>query len=270
MATYAVGDLQGCLQPLLCLLREVSFDPDKDRLWLTGDLINRGPESLQTLRFVRDLGSAAVTVLGNHDLHLLAVARGHRPPSRSDTLEVILNAKDRDDLLEWLRQQPLLHHDKTLGYTLVHAGIPPIWSLKKAIKRADEVAEILRSDQLDNFLGNMYGNSPNKWKSSLKGPERWRVITNYFTRMRFCTSEGELELLTKAGPKQAPRGYAPWFAHKKRLTRDERIVFGHWASLEGHSDTPNIFALDSGCVWGRHMTLMRLEDQQYFTCNCKP
>jgi bis(5'-nucleosyl)-tetraphosphatase (symmetrical) len=265
MATYAVGDIQGCLKPLQALLSHVKFNPKKDTLWVAGDMINRGPESLKTLRFLYHLRSSVKAVLGNHDLHLLAVAAGHRDSSRSDTLYSILNAPDRDILLEWLRQQPLLHHDPELNYTMVHAGIPPQWSLKKAIKYAKEVEEVLQSKDIQKFLSSMYGNEPDRWDKTLKGKERWRLITNYFTRMRFCTPSGKLELNTKAGIDTAPPGYLPWYAHENRKTNKNKIIFGHWAALEGKADHKNVFAIDTGCVWGGELTMMRLEDEKLFS-----
>ncbi|MFT7387132.1 MAG: bis(5'-nucleosyl)-tetraphosphatase (symmetrical) [Candidatus Endobugula sp.] len=265
MTVYAVGDLQGCLQPLKQLLKQVSFDSDNDTLWLTGDLINRGGECLETLRFVYAMRDSVVTVLGNHDLHLLAVAAGVRAQSSSDTLSEILNAPDREVLVNWLRHQPLLHHDPTLEFAMVHAGIPPQWSLKKAKERAREVETVLRGDLCDFFLMTMYGNTPECWKKGLKDADRWRVITNYFTRMRFCTAKGKLELETKAGIHHAPKGYAPWFEHLNRKTYDVRILFGHWAALEGQAYSENVFALDTGYVWGNKMTMIQLDNQQLFT-----
>lgn len=268
MATYAVGDLQGCLSPLKNLLALVQFDPARDTLWLVGDLINRGPESLATLRFVYRLRERVRCVLGNHDLHLLAVAEAGRTPGKGDTLEEILAAPDRDQLLGWLREQPLLHHDPALGFTMVHAGIPPQWDLAQAQACAREVEEVLRGPQRQAFLASMYGNTPDLWDATLEGIERWRLITNYFTRMRFCSSDGRLELKTKEGPGAPPAGYAPWFSYAQRATRDDRIIFGHWAALEGKANTPNVYALDTGCVWGGAMTMLRLEDQHIFRCQC--
>jgi bis(5'-nucleosyl)-tetraphosphatase (symmetrical) len=265
MTTYAVGDLQGCLKPLKKLLSKVNFNPKKDTLWLAGDLINRGTESLETLRFIYAMRDSVITVLGNHDLHLLAVAAGVRPASPSDTLEGILQAPDKDSLLEWLRQQPLLHHDSELQYTMVHAGIPPQWTLKKAKKKAKEVEAVLQSDLCELFLLTMYGNNPSGWEKGLDDPDRWRTITNYFTRMRFCTADGKLELSCSAGIHNTPKGYAPWFEHLGRKTNNERIIFGHWAALEGQTYTENVFALDTGYVWGNSMTMMRLEDQKRFS-----
>ncbi|MGZ0786423.1 symmetrical bis(5'-nucleosyl)-tetraphosphatase [Pseudomonas saponiphila] len=269
MATYAVGDLQGCLEPLQCLLAQVAFDPTRDRLWLVGDLVNRGPQSLETLRYLYSIRDSLVCVLGNHDLHLLAAWRNIERLKKSDTLREILEAPDREELLQWLRQQKLMHYDEARNVALVHAGIAPQWSLKKALKCAAEVEEALRDDNLfEPFLDGMYGNDPAKWDSDLKGVTRLRVITNYFTRMRFCTSEGKLDLKSKEGLDTAPAGYAPWFSHKERKTRDLKIIFGHWAALEGHSNQPGIFALDSGCVWGGSMTLLNVDSGVRLTCDC--
>ncbi|WP_047337962.1 symmetrical bis(5'-nucleosyl)-tetraphosphatase [Pseudomonas protegens] len=269
MATYAVGDLQGCLEPLQCLLEQVAFDPARDRLWLVGDLVNRGPQSLETLRYLYSIRHSLVCVLGNHDLHLLAAWRNVERLKKSDTLREILEAPDCEELLQWLRQQKLMHYDEARNIAMVHAGIAPQWSLKKAQKCAAEVEEALRDDNLlDPFLDGMYGNDPAKWDSDLKGVTRLRVITNYFTRMRFCTSDGKLDLKSKEGLDTAPPGYAPWFSHKERKTRDLKIIFGHWAALEGRCNEPGIFALDSGCVWGGAMTLLNVDSGTRLTCDC--
>jgi bis(5'-nucleosyl)-tetraphosphatase (symmetrical) len=260
-----VGDIQGCLQPLQALLAHINFQPKKDKLWVAGDMINRGPESLKTLRFLYHLRDSLHIVLGNHDLHLLAVAVGCREPSPSDTLNAILNAPDRDCLLEWIRKQPLVHHDSKLKYTMVHAGIPPQWSIKKALKYSREVEAALQSKAISSFLKNMYGNQPGSWSKDLKGTERLRLITNYFTRMRFCDSSGRLELSSKAGINSAPIGYLPWYSHYNRKTYDDKIIFGHWAALEGNADHHNVFAIDTGCVWGGELTMMRLEDEKLFS-----
>ncbi len=264
MATYAVGDIQGCLDELKALLEKVQFSSE-DQLWLTGDLVNRGPQSLQTLRFVRDLGDQARVVLGNHDLHLLAIAATGASTSRKDTLDEILAAPDRDELLDWLRHCPLLHHDRELKYTMVHAGIPPIWKLRDARACAREVEEVLQGEQIGEFFRHMYGNQPDCWNAGLQGWGRLRCITNYLTRMRFCTAEGRLEFSNKSAPDKAPDDFLPWFAHPERLTRKKRIVFGHWASLEGKAGTEHVYALDTGCVWGGTLTALRLEDQQRFS-----
>ncbi|SDS59451.1 Bis(5'nucleosyl)-tetraphosphatase, ApaH [Pseudomonas asplenii] len=269
MAVYAVGDLQGCLEPLKCLLERVAFDPASDRLWLVGDLVNRGPQSLETLRYLYRMRESLVCVLGNHDLHLLAAAQNVERLKKSDTLREILEAPDAPELLGWLRQQKLLHHDAERNVALVHAGIPPQWSLKKALKLAAEVESALRDDQhYASFLAGMYGNEPNKWDGDLEGITRLRVITNYFTRMRFCTAEGKLDLKGKEGADTAPAGYAPWFSFKERKTQGLKIIFGHWAALEGECNEPGIFALDTGCVWGGAMTLINIDTGERLNCKC--
>ena len=268
MATYAVGDLQGCLEPLKCLLKKVDFNEDRDQLWLAGDLVNRGPQSLETLEYVYQRRDNIVAVLGNHDLHLLACAYGHKLPGKGDTIDEILMAKNSERYYDWLRQCPLLYHDKKLKFTMVHAGIPPRWSLRKARKRAKELEAVIQGYEFDKFLSTMYGNQPSVWHRSLKGPERWRVITNYFTRMRFCDRTGKLELKAKSGASKPPKGYAPWFEHKNRKMKKDKIVFGHWAALEGQTFTDNVYALDTGCVWGGRLTALRLEDESYFYCDC--
>ena len=269
MTVYAVGDLQGCLQPLQCLLKEVAFDPAKDRLWLVGDLVNRGPQSLATLRFLYAMRDSLICVLGNHDLHLLAVAHNRERLKKADTLQEILDAPDRDELLNWLRQQPLLHYDAERDTLLVHAGIPPQWTLSKALKRAAEVQDALRDDtRLPLFLEGMYGNQPARWDKGLRGIERLRVITNYLTRMRFCSADGSLELKSKEGLDSAPAGFAPWFSYANRKTRKHKIIFGHWAALEGRCSQLNLFALDSGCVWGGAMTLLNLDSGAKHLCHC--
>lgn len=270
MAVYAVGDVQGCLNPLRCLLEQVSFDPTQDRLWLVGDLVNRGPQSLETLRFLYAMRDAVTAVLGNHDLHLLAVAHNVERLKKGDTLREILDAPNCAELLDWLRCQPLIHHDAERQLTMVHAGIPPQWTLKKALKRAAEVEEVLRDDsRLPFFLDGMYGNEPNKWDSDLHGITRLRVITNYFTRMRFCTADGRLEFKSKEGLGSAPKGYAPWFSHPERKMRGQKIIFGHWAALQGQCSEPGVVALDSGCVWGGAMTLLDIDRGIRHTCYCK-
>ncbi|MGQ9426251.1 symmetrical bis(5'-nucleosyl)-tetraphosphatase [Gilvimarinus sp. F26214L] len=268
MSTYAVGDLQGCLDPLKCLLDQVNFDPVRDRLWLCGDLVNRGPASLETLRFLYGIRGSLVGVLGNHDLHLLALAWGTNAPRPKDTLAGILEAPDREELLNWLRHFKLVHHDASLGFAMVHAGIPPIWTLSEAVARSREVEAVLQGEQYRTYFANMYGNEPDCWSEDLKGPERWRVITNYFTRMRFCSAEGRLELKCKLGPDRAPEGFAPWFRHPSPALDESKLVFGHWASLEGKTDREGLYALDTGCVWGRQMTMLCLETGELLRCDC--
>ncbi|MCO7555950.1 symmetrical bis(5'-nucleosyl)-tetraphosphatase [Metapseudomonas otitidis] len=270
MTTYAVGDLQGCLDPLKCLLDRVAFDPARDRLWLVGDLVNRGPKSLETLRFLFAMRDSVTCVLGNHDLHLLAVAHNVERLKKSDTLREIIEAPDAGDLLDWLRRQKLVHYDEARDIAMVHAGIPPMWTLAKALKRAAEVEEALLDDaRLPLFLEGMYGNDPACWDSDLHGITRLRVITNYFTRMRFCKADGTLDLKSKEGADTAPPGYRPWFAHPSRKTRGHKIIFGHWAALEGKCNEPGLHALDTGCVWGGTMTLLNIDNGQRISCDCK-
>jgi bis(5'-nucleosyl)-tetraphosphatase (symmetrical) len=264
MTTYAVGDIQGCLDPLLCLLDEVGFDPAVDTLWSVGDCINRGPRCLDTLRFLYDMRDSLVMVLGNHDLHLIAAAAGVRQPSRSDTLDAILEAPDSADMVEWLTTLPLLHHEH--GHTLVHAGIAPQWDLAKASALADEVAAALRGRKRKKYLAAMYGNTPARWSDSLTGMTRLRVITNYFTRMRFCSADGTLDLDNKTGV--ARGAMKPWFSHPKRKMRGQPIIFGHWAALYGATRRPDAIGLDTGCVWNGAMTLYNLDTGRRTFCYC--
>jgi bis(5'-nucleosyl)-tetraphosphatase (symmetrical) len=267
MSTYVVGDIQGCLQPLRCLLKKVSFNPDKDMLWSVGDIVNRGPRCLKTLRYLHAMRDNLVLVLGNHDLHLLAVAAGVRPPSRSDTLQKILKAPDRETLLTWLVHRPLVHHEH--GFTMVHAGIPPQWSVQDALARSKEVETVLQSPQCIDFLKQMYGNEPLLWSDELTGMTRLRVITNYLTRMRYCTKTGVLDLDSKGpSPNLGKQKVSAWFSHPKRKTADDRILFGHWASIEGSTDHPNAIGLDTGCVWGGSLSLYELETGRWTRCQC--
>ena len=261
MAIYAIGDVQGCYAALRRLLDKCHFDPARDRLWLVGDLVNRGPHSLAVLRFVKSLGRRAVTVLGNHDLHLLVVAAGHAPQRHGDTLNAILRAPDRDELLHWLRHQKLLHVSS--GHAMVHAGLLPQWSLKKALALAREVELALQGDAHDEFLRHMYGNKPERWRDNLRGFDRLRVITNVFTRLRLCTAAGRLEFAHKGNPAALPRGFMPWFEVPLRRSRKTPVVFGHWASL-GLRRENNVSCIDTGCVWGRELTALRLSDGALF------
>ncbi|WP_012068766.1 symmetrical bis(5'-nucleosyl)-tetraphosphatase [Marinomonas sp.] len=268
MATYVIGDLQGCLTPLVQLLEQINYHPEQDKLWFAGDLINRGEESLETLRFIKSLGNNATVVLGNHDLHLLAVSHGYGKLKRGDTLAEILTAGDRDDLMDWLRHQPLFHYDEQLNTVMTHAGIPPCWDLQKAQTLAKEVEDKLKSDSVDEFFATMYGNKPNTWSDDLTGLDRLRAITNYLTRMRFCDENSKLDLESKEGINTATKGYAPWFNYPTKVPEDCHIVFGHWAALEGKTQKERIHALDTGCVWGGSLTALRLEDQQRFSTPC--
>lgn len=268
MARYAVGDLQGCFTPLRHLLDRVRFDPARDQLWSVGDVVNRGPQSLECLRFVVGLGPAVRVVLGNHDLHLLAVAEGIEPFKRSDTFQDILEAPDRDELLGWLRRQPLLYRDPCGDYAMVHAGLAPQWTLEQAQALADEVAAVLRGDGFREYLRGMYGNEPDCWDETLTGVTRWRVITNYLTRLRFCTRRGAMDLHSKEGPGTAPAGFMPWFDVPERRSAGRALIFGHWAALLGRAQRDDVFALDTGCVWGGHLTLFNLDTREYFRCEC--
>jgi bis(5'-nucleosyl)-tetraphosphatase (symmetrical) len=265
MAIYAVGDVQGCHAELLQLLDRIGFDQATDQLWLVGDLVNRGPGSLEVLRLVKSLGDSAITVLGNHDLHLLAVAEGVAELNRNDTLDEILDAPDRDELLHWLRNQRLLHAQG--GFVLVHAGLLPQWSVAQAQSLAREVEAALRGDDYATFLSRMYGNTPHNWDESLSGYKRLRVIVNAFTRMRICTQEGEMEFRFKGEVENIPAGYMPWFDIPKRASRDATVIVGHWSAL-GLLLKKNVITLDTGCLWGGPMSAIRLEDRQLFQVSC--
>ena len=260
MAVYALGDIQGCYDELRQILDRIRFDPEHDTLWFVGDLVNRGPKSLEVLRFVRDLGERAVCVLGNHDLHLLAMAAGNCSRAGRDSLTAVLTAPDRDELLAWLRHRPLIHHDRELAFSLLHAGLPPQWDIAEARERAREVETVLRSeDAYPAFFHHMYGNRPKKWSPDLEGMERLRFITNCFTRLRFCTPKGKLQLKEKGPPgsQENPKAM-PWFDIPGRASRGNRIVFGHWSTL-GYVARNNVWAIDTGCLWGGRLTALRLD-----------
>ena len=267
MSTYAIGDLQGCYEPLQALLQQVEFDPARDRLWFVGDLVNRGPDSLQCLRFVKSLGERAICVLGNHDLHLLAVAEGLAEENPDDHLGEVLHAPDLGELMHWLRQRPMLHHDEQTGYTMIHAGFPPQWDLDLARACARELETVLCGDGYHEFLENMYGNKPNLWSSKLQGMDRLRFITNAFTRLRYCDRKGKMYLKAKGPPGTQPEGYLPWFQVQDRASRGMKIIFGHWSAL-GLYHEDGVYALDSGCLWGNRLSAMRLEDGQIFSVAC--
>ena len=265
MATYAIGDIQGCYAELQQLLELIRFDPSHDKLWLVGDLVNRGPDSLQVLRLVKSLGDSAITVLGNHDLHLLAVAEGGAKLHRSDTLDELLHAPDRDELLTWLRHQRLLHVEG--DFVLVHAGLVPQWSVEQAASLAREVENALRGDDYAIFFERMYGNAPNIWNDELTGYKRLRIIVNAFTRMRICTPLGEMEFKFKGEVGNIPEGYFPWFDVPKRKSKATTVIFGHWSAL-GLKLASNVIALDTGCLWGGPMTAIRLEDRLLYQVSC--
>lgn len=265
MATYALGDIQGCFDPLCRLLAKTGFDRDRDRLWLVGDLVNRGPQSLEVLRFVKELGDAAVTVLGNHDLHLIMLAEGSSRARSDDTLAAVLAAPDREELLSWLRAQPLMHVEG--GYAIVHAGLLPQWTVARARELAREVEQALVAEDYRELLAHLWGSEPPAWSDELTGWARMRVIVNAMTRMRFCTPAGIMEFKTKGELADAPPGYLPWFAVSGRKSADQVLVTGHWSAL-GLQIEPNLLALDSGCLWGRHLTALRLEDRALFQVDC--
>ena len=262
MAVYAIGDIQGCYDELMRLLERINFDPGQDRLWLAGDIVNRGRNSLETLRFVKQLGKRAVTVLGNHDLHLLARSQGNvKTKDKDHTLEPILRAKDRDELLDWLRHRPLMHHSAKLGFTLIHAGLPPQWNIQNAVKLAGEVESALRGDAFRQFCLEMYGNRPLYWSEDLQGMDRLRFITNCFTRLRYCDAQGRLALKEKGAPGSQRSGLLPWFEVPGRASRNDRILFGHWSTL-GYWQGSNCWALDSGCLWGGQLTALQLRSKK--------
>jgi bis(5'-nucleosyl)-tetraphosphatase (symmetrical) len=259
MALYAIGDIQGCHAEFCQLLDLVAFSPATDRLWLVGDLVNRGPESLAVLREVRKLGDAATTVLGNHDFHLLTVAAGHRRPHRSDTLDAILAAPDRDELIAWLSAQPLVVIEGER--LLVHAGLLPQWTPATALMLSREVQAMLASDRAHEFLGVLYGDEPRQWSEELTGYDRLRVAVNACTRLRFCKADGTMEFREKRGPDHAPEGFLPWFMQPSRLSARMTVVCGHWSTHEMLL-APNVLMLDSGCLWGGTLTGVRLDDRQ--------
>jgi len=266
LATYAIGDLQGCFEPLERLLEVISFDRARDRLWFVGDLVNRGPDSLACLRFVRDLGDRAVAVLGNHDLHLLCVAEGIHGMGKRDTLQPILDDPERDALLAWLRRRPLLHSED--GFVLVHAGVLPAWSVAQARELAAEIERHLHGPRYRELLLNMFGDEPHAWDESLAGWERMRIIVNALTRVRMCDRTGALALRYKGEPDEhAPAGLVPWFDVPGRASRDATIIFGHWSAL-GLRVRDDIACLDSGCIWGRSLSALRLEDRAVFEVPC--
>ena len=271
MGTYAIGDIQGCLEELTRLLDSINFDSTNDRLWFVGDLVNRGPASLQTLRFIRSLGDNALVTLGNHDLHLLSVANKVRKPHAKDTLDEIINADDVDELLQWIRQRPLLIHDPEPGFTILHAGLPPDWSLEQAQELARETGELISGDRdrFESFLYEMFGNQPDIWSDNLKETDRHRFIINCLTRMRYLHRTGQLDFTGKGAPGRQPKKLIPWYAFPGRKTRNHKIIFGHWSTvtlgIENNFQQYNVYPLDTGCVWGGALTAMRLEDQKLFS-----
>ncbi len=265
MATYAIGDVQGCVLALHRLIEKIRFNPASDRLWFVGDLVNRGPDSLEVLRLIKQLGNSAITVLGNHDLHLLAVWAKVTTLSRKDTLQSVLSAPDVDELLTWLRFRPLAHVED--GYCLIHAGLLPSWSLSQVLELAREVGEALRDDNFHQYLPAIYFRKPIGFSPHLSLDERLGLTTNVLTRLRVCTQEGIPEFSFKGHPDDAPPGFMPWFQVPNRATQEDTIIFGHWSAL-GVVKGPRVFAIDGGCVWGRELIALRLEDQQLFRVTC--
>jgi bis(5'-nucleosyl)-tetraphosphatase (symmetrical) len=263
VATYIVGDIQGCFDELQQLLKRVVFSAQKDQLWLAGDLVARGPKSLETLRFVKSLGDSAKVVLGNHDLHLMAVSVGLKKVKVKDKTAAIFSAPDKDELLTWLSQQPLLaEHDE---FVMCHAGISPQWDLATARQCAREVESIIRSERLPWLLENMYSNQPDLWDDSLQGLDRYRYTINAFTRMRFCFPDSRLDMNCKLPPQEVQEDeLVPWFKLPQRINLEKTVLFGHWAALQGHINE-QVIGLDTGCVWGGSLTMIRWEDKQVFT-----
>ncbi|RUM94154.1 MAG: diadenosine tetraphosphatase [Thiothrix sp.] len=270
MSIYAIGDIQGCYDELQRLLDHLNFTPDKDHLWFTGDLVNRGPKSLATLRLVKSLDDHAVTVLGNHDLHLLAVSEGLQTLRKKDTLDKILDAPDAAELLHWLRHRPILHYDEALNTMMVHAGLPPQWTLKRAQKCARKVEKKLRGPKHLNFLAKMYDNKPDKWSKELSGMDRLRFITNAFTRLRYCTPDGRMNFDQKMAPGSQPDLLLPWFQVPGRRSISTKIIFGHW-STAGYRIENNTIAIDTGCIWGGSLTAVCLDSPHFHSTNisCK-
>ncbi|MBP6057204.1 MAG: symmetrical bis(5'-nucleosyl)-tetraphosphatase [Nitrosomonas sp.] len=265
MAIYAIGDLQGCFTAFQRLIDLIRFDPSHDKLWLVGDIVNRGPDSLSLLRTIKQAGDAMVMVLGNHDLHLLMVAAGIAKNHPRDTIQPILDAPDRDELLYWLRQQKLFHSENQ--YAMVHAGLLPSWSIPQAEQLAREVESALRQDNYHELFARMYGNEPSYWQDEWTGYDRLRVIINAMTRMRICTPDGRMDLTFKGDPQSIPSGYLPWFNLPQRISQQRTIICGHWSAL-GLYLADHLIALDSGCVWGRQLTAIRLEDRKVFQLSC--
>lgn len=272
MTIYAIGDIQGCFDELEELLRQLRFQRGRDQLWCVGDLVNRGPRSLEVLRFVSSLGDDARIVLGNHELNLMAIAAGLRQLRPQDTVQDILGAPDGDDLIEWLAAQPLLVREPGVPYTMVHAGLAPQWDVADAAMLAGEVQAALRGNERRDFLANMYGNEPDRWVDALDGWQRLRFITNALTRIRYVDSDGRLNLTENGPPGSQPDSLAPWYESNKRRSYGEPIIFGHWASLQIEKKLDpvhRVYHLDTGCVWGRELTALRLDDERYFHVPCE-
>ena len=269
MATYVVGDVQGCYDPLRRLLDKLNLDFTQDQLWFAGDLINRGPKSLETLQFIISLGDNARSVLGNHECHFLATARGYKKPHRSDTFSAILASDNVEELIQWVRSRPFFYNDKKLGYSMLHAGVPPQWSMSDVKKHAAELEHVFQGDHLDDFLANMYGSEPSLWTPELSGNERLRFIINCFTRLRYCDLDGRLNLNVKGEPKAQDKNLIPWFKAPNRQTINKKIIFGHWSTLGLHQEN-NTICVDTGCLWGGQLTAIKLgEPEQFISTDCE-
>lgn len=271
MATYIIGDLQGCYDDLMNLLEKISYDPNEDTLWFAGDIVNRGPKSLECLRFVKDLGDSGKMVLGNHDFHLLAAYTGlDKYRAKTDTLQPILKAKDVDELIDWLRHQPLLVEHPSFPAVMVHAGIPPQWTIEEAKLHAQEVEKVIQADDWKKSLKHhLFGSDPNEWSDKLKGWDRIRYILNALVRMRYCDKNGKLEFKSKMAPSETTlkSKYQPWFCFDERQNKDKQIFFGHWSTL-GAIDAYEIHSTDTGCLWGGQLTAYCLDNNKRYTVNC--
>ena len=265
MATYAIGDIQGCFTELVALLEKINFNEEQDKLWFVGDLVNRGSASAKVIRFIKSLKNNPIVVLGNHDLHLLAVAEECQKIRPQDTFQDVLDSPDKQELLDWLKKCKFLHHDEQLNYVLSHAGIPPQWNLEQAKEYAAELEELFLNNRYREFLPHMYGNFPDIWEDDLKGWDRYRFMINAFTRMRYCDVKGRLNLTEKGPVASISAELYPWYEVPNREKIEANIVFGHWAALKGNSNNRKIFAIDTGCAWGHELTALCLEDQKRFS-----
>lgn len=267
MSTYAIGDVQGCYDALQQLLAFIHFDAQQDTLWFTGDLVNRGPKSLQVLEFIQSLGDKHIVVLGNHDLHLIAASMNGKTYSK-DTFQPIFDSPKKEALIYWLKQQRLLYYDPELNFAMLHAGLAPQWDIHQALALSREVESVLHDARAQAFLSLMYGNTPDHWEDTLQGMDRLRCITNYLTRLRYCRADGAIDFDFKGQIQDKPADLIPWFAMPNRKSKETKIIFGHWAALNGETHTKNVYALDTGCVWGNCLTAMRLEDEKRFSIPC--
>lgn len=269
MSTYAIGDVHGCFHTLLALLNKINFDPIKDTLWFVGDLVNRGPSSLETINFIMALPETTICVLGNHDISLMVTHAGYRNLRPHDTFNDILTAPNCKNIISWLRKLPLIHTDHQLGFTLTHAGVYPAWSLSEANQLAKEVQDLLQGKTYNEFMMHLFGNTPESFSENLNQWEKARFIINAFTRMRYCTPTGDLDFKYRGSPSMAPTSVIPWFKYPNSAIKHDNIIFGHWASLLGKSDAANVFAIDTGCVWGNALTAFCLETKTRISIPCQ-